>query len=229
MSSLIIQLNHLKKHFGGHIMLYPLLATHPLLRFYASVGFSFPAAASASATTAAAAASSAAATTAGASAPAFSFATPAAGSAAAASSAATTSFSAPAFGAAGTAAASTPATAASAAAASASAAGTGAAAAAAAPVQPHLPVAIKGRNVEEIINEWNSELEKQAQSFVKHAGEFIGWVLATPSHICLNTCCQFRHPSSTVTFALIRCPVARKDLYCSLRQPPHIAWPSSAS
>lgn len=38
-------------------------------------------------------------------------------------------------------------------------------------MQPHVPVAIKGRNIEEIVNEWNSELERQTQSFVKHACE----------------------------------------------------------
>lgn len=38
-----------------------------------------------------------------------------------------------------------------------------------------MPVAIKGRNVEEIINEWNSELEKQAQAFVKHAAALAAW------------------------------------------------------
>jgi len=38
-----------------------------------------------------------------------------------------------------------------------------------------VPVAIKGRNVEEIINEWNSELEKQSQAFVKHAAALAAW------------------------------------------------------
>jgi hypothetical protein len=46
-------------------------------------------------------------------------------------------------------------------------------AAAAPPPQPHVPVAIKGRNIEEIINEWSGELEKQTQAFVKHAGEAV--------------------------------------------------------
>ena len=45
------------------------------------------------------------------------------------------------------------------------------AAAAAVAATPHLPVVIRGRNIEEIVNEWNNELEKQSQLFVKHASE----------------------------------------------------------
>eukprot|EP00983_Pelagomonas_calceolata_P005559 181684-Pelagomonas_calceolata.AAC.2 len=43
--------------------------------------------------------------------------------------------------------------------------------AATAPTQPYAPVAIKGRNIEEIVNEWSAELEQHAQAFVKHACE----------------------------------------------------------
>lgn len=35
------------------------------------------------------------------------------------------------------------------------------------------PVAVRGRSLEDILNEWNSELAKQAAAFVKHAGGFL--------------------------------------------------------
>eukprot|EP00955_Chlamydomonas_euryale_P116307 366410-Chlamydomonas_euryale.AAC.6 len=107
--------------------------------------------------------------TAASSGPGFSFSTAAAGSTpAAAAGSAPSTFTTPAGSAAATAAG------------TAGAGGSGAAAGAgnnapAATIQPHMPVAIKGRNVEEIINEWNSELEQQAQMFVKHAMTLAGW------------------------------------------------------
>jgi hypothetical protein len=41
------------------------------------------------------------------------------------------------------------------------------------PRQP--PSGIKGKNVEEIINEWTSELETLSRAFLKHAGELAEW------------------------------------------------------
>ncbi len=39
---------------------------------------------------------------------------------------------------------------------------------------PQMPVSLKGKNIEEIINEWNAELEEQVAAFNKHAGEASG-------------------------------------------------------
>lgn len=33
-----------------------------------------------------------------------------------------------------------------------------------------MPVSLKGKNIEEILNEWNAELEEQVAAFNKHAG-----------------------------------------------------------
>lgn len=40
------------------------------------------------------------------------------------------------------------------------------------PLNYQMPVSLKGKNIEEIINEWNGELEEQVAAFNKHAG---GW------------------------------------------------------
>jgi len=38
-----------------------------------------------------------------------------------------------------------------------------------------VPVAIKGRNIEEIVAEWSSELDKHTHAFVKHASALSAW------------------------------------------------------
>ncbi len=48
-----------------------------------------------------------------------------------------------------------------------------------------MPVSLKGKNVEEIINEWNSELEEQVAAFNTHAGG----LPAAESHEVLVACC----------------------------------------
>jgi hypothetical protein len=43
-----------------------------------------------------------------------------------------------------------------------------------------MPSVIRGNNIEEVINEWNGELEKQSQAFIKHASK-CNALLACPS------------------------------------------------
>lgn len=38
-----------------------------------------------------------------------------------------------------------------------------------------MPVSLKGKNIEEIINEWNAELEEQVAAFNKHAASLAAW------------------------------------------------------
>lgn len=34
---------------------------------------------------------------------------------------------------------------------------------------------MQGRNIEDVISEWNSDLERQSTAFVRHAGVLAGW------------------------------------------------------
>jgi hypothetical protein len=115
---------------------------------------------------------------------------------------------------------------AAAAAGTAGAAAAGTAAAAAGGGQAYAPSSVKGRDVESIVLEWNSELEKHTQAFIKHASE-PPHPTQPPTHPAGQPAtCMPTHSSTLYHHASHTPPILHHSSHQTSRPPAHPAHPA---